>query len=104
MSNPQPCNDEIFKNGKGCCVLDGNSNNVELFVQKIAEISKQQVDWHYSGGRANVLYIGDYDIVINTIHSLLPEISNYDVRLLSIGGPALYRQGDYLPDNVIAIL
>ena len=39
---PAPCSPEIFKKGKGVCVLDGSSNDVERWVQSIAKEANAQ--------------------------------------------------------------
>lgn len=40
-------------------MLEGSSNRVERWVRSVAEKAKAQVDWHYAGGRAIVLHLGD---------------------------------------------
>jgi len=100
---PAPCNPEIFKKGKGVCVVDGSSNAVERWVQSVAKKADAKVDWHYSGGRANVLHLGDEasrQRVLNAISELEGELKG---RILSIGGPALYRAGDRVPRGTIAV-
>src|SRR3990167_7598907 len=95
---PPPCNPDIFKNGKGVCVVDGSSNAVERWVQSVAKKANAQVDWHYSGGRANVLHLGDDESrqrVLNAIKELEGELKG---RILSVDGPALYRNGVEDPD------
>src|SRR3990167_1053005 len=74
---PPPCNPDIFKKGRGVCVLDGSSNAVERWVKAVAAKANAQVDWHYSGGRANVLHLGDDESrqrVLNTINKLEGEL------------------------------
>lgn len=93
---PEPCNPEIFKNGTGVCVLDGSSNAIETWVQAVAKKADAQVDWHYSGGRGNVLHLGDEESrqrVFNAIEELKDELKG---TILSVGGPALYRN---IPDE-----
>ncbi len=90
---PAPCNPDIFKNGQGVCVVDGRSNAVERWVQQVAKTANAQVDWHYSGGRANVLHLGDTESrqrVLQAINDLEGEL---DGTILSVDGPALYRNG-----------
>ena len=98
--NPAPCDPEIFKNGNGVCVIDGSSNAVERWVQTVAKKADARVDWHYSGGRANVLHLGDDESrqrVLDAINELEGELEG---RILSVGGPALYRNGvDEVPDG-----
>ena len=72
--DPAPCDDKIFKNGK--CVLITHSipsNAMEGWVKKVAEKSGQPVDWHFCGGRARVLALGDIDKVHKAIKELMPE-------------------------------
>lgn len=91
--DPKPCNKKIFKKGRGVCVVDGRSNAVERWVQSVARKANAQVDWHYSGGRANVLHLGDDSSrlrVLNAIKELGGELKG---RILSVDGPALYRNG-----------
>jgi hypothetical protein len=100
---PQPCDPRIFKDGKGLCIVDGSSNAVERWVQSIAKKANAQVDWHYSGGRANVLHLGDaesYQRALNAVRELQGELKG---TILEIGGPALYRKGDEVPEGTIAV-
>jgi hypothetical protein len=91
--DPTPCDPQIFKKGRGVCVLDGSSNAVERWVQAVAKKADAKVDWHYSGGRANVLHLGDdasRQRVLKAINELQGELKG---RILSVDGPALYRRG-----------
>lgn len=91
--NGASCNPEIFRKGTGVCIVDGSSDAVERWVKKVAKKAKAQVDWHYSGGRANVLHLGDDESrqrVLNAISELKDELKG---TILSVGGPALYRNG-----------
>lgn len=84
---PPPCDPAIFKDGKVVCVIDGRSNAVERFVKAVAARSGAQVDWHYAGGRARVLHLGDensYQVALNAVHALEKEL---DGRLLEVAGP-----------------
>lgn len=101
---PAPCNPDIFKKGRGVCVVDGSSNAVERWVQSVAKKANAQVDWHYSGGRANVLHLGDdasRQRVLNAINELEGELKG---RILSVDGPALYRNGVEDPDATGAVV
>lgn len=60
----------------------------------IAIVRFFRVDWHYSGGRASVLHLGDADSrqrVLNAIHELRAPFEAGGGTILSIGGPALFR-------------
>lgn len=100
---PPPCDPEIFKKGTGLCVIDGSSNAVERWVQSVAKMANAKVDWHYSFGRANVLHLGDtnsYQRALNAVRELEGELKG---RILSVGGPALYRAGDAVPEGTIVV-
>lgn len=64
---PPPCDAEIYEKGECVFVGHGPSNAVERWVKRIAELSGQRVDWHYVGGRAVVLVLGDTEKVRKTI-------------------------------------
>jgi len=84
---PAPCNPDIFKNGQCVCVVDGPSRAVEDWVQKVAKTADAQVDWHYSGGRAVVLHLGDGESrqrVLEAINNLEYEL---DGTILSVNSP-----------------
>lgn len=102
--DPAPCNPDIFKKGKGVCVVDGSSNAIERWVQSVAKKANAQVDWHYSGGRANVLHLGDDESrqrVLNAINELEGELKG---SILSIDGPTLYRNGVQDPGATGAVV
>ena len=100
---PTPCNPNIFKNGKGVCIIDGSSNAVERWVQMVAKKANAQVDWHYSGGRANVLHLGNEasrQRVLNAIEELKGKLQG---TILRVDGPALFRNGvDEWPEGALA--
>jgi hypothetical protein len=77
----EPCADNVFKNGHSVGVLDACMHRAETFVQAVAKESGQQVDWHYSGGRANVLYVGDFGKVAAAFNKLAPMLSERMVRV-----------------------
>lgn len=90
---PNPCNSEIFQKGKGVCVVDGSSNAVERWVKSIAKKADAKVDWHYSGGRANVLHLGDEASRQRVMDAIIELENSLEGSIISIGGPALYRKG-----------
>lgn len=71
---PPPCESDIFKNGE-CVFVTSTipSNAMEGWVKHVAEISGQRVDWHFVGGRARVLALGDIEKVKLTIEALMTE-------------------------------
>jgi hypothetical protein len=56
---PAPCDPEIFKHGECLASATGSSNAVERWVKAVAGAAKARVDWHYAGGIAKVLHLGD---------------------------------------------
>lgn len=67
---PKPCNTKIFKNGITVAMLDGSSNAVERWVKSVAKEAKAQVDWHYAGGRAIVLHLGNAASLKRTLDAI----------------------------------
>lgn len=70
------CDPEIYEHGVTVCMLAGAPAEViEGMVRRMARDSGQRMDWHYIGGRANVLVIGDVlkaqeaakDVIENTL-------------------------------------
>ncbi len=72
--DPTPCDKEVFDHG--ACIFVTNtipSNAMEGWVKKVAKLSSQRVDWHFAGGYARVLAIGDLAAVEAAVRELLPE-------------------------------
>lgn len=120
----EKCDDEIFKRGHSICALDACKHRAELFAREVASLSGQRVDWHYSGGIANVLYIGDHSKVAAAVRDAEPllgvilvrrsgecgscpddEVHRYGAIVRRFGPDAhgLYRAGDDLPPGTIAV-
>lgn len=85
------CDKEVFDSGRSVCSVDGWANDVEPWVQKVAARSGQRVDWHYSNGRANVLYIGDYQAVRRAVEALTSELIGRVIRIFPPDAPGLHR-------------
>ena len=64
------CNPEVYECGKVALVIDACMFRAEEWVQKVTQESGQRVDWHYSGGRAVVLYLGDQKKVLAAAEKL----------------------------------
>ncbi len=104
MATNTPCDSEVFANGSSVCVLDARSNQAEAWVQSVAKESGQRVDWHYSGGRANVLFIGDRKLVLAAVEKLASTLDGTILRIVAEDERGPYRAGDPVPDGVIAIV
>jgi hypothetical protein len=113
-TQPPPCDQEIFDKGLAVCTFVAPSRITEAWVVKVREKSGQRVDWHHSGGRVNMLYLGDYAKVRAAVEELLPELNaaclehrrnDKDAIFKDLGVEAfaffgehsrgLYRQGDF---------
>jgi hypothetical protein len=71
------CDPDIFKQGQGVCVAVGEPDAIEHWVQAVAKKTDAKLDWHYSGGRANVLHLGDdasRQHVLEAIHEMESEL------------------------------
>lgn len=103
---PPPCKTDIFRNGKNLCVVDGASNAVEQWVKAIAKNANTRVDWHYSGGQANVLHLGDdasRQRALEAVKELAPQL---DGQILTIDGvrrketdTVQKRTSDHIPSS-----
>lgn len=49
------CDQRIYNEGRTVCVLAGASTAIEALVVRVREEVGVPLDWHYLGGRANVL-------------------------------------------------
>lgn len=75
--DPPPCNREIYNKGTHVFTTHSiSSNAMEKWVKKVAKLSGQPVDWHFYGGRAAVLALGDLKKVKEAITALMPEHDN----------------------------
>jgi len=98
------CDRGVFKDGHSICVLDARSADAEEWVCKVAKESGQRIDWHYSGGRANVLYIGDHAKVRAAVYKLARELRGSILRVYDAPGErGPYRAGDPLLDGVVVL-
>lgn len=91
------CDREIFENGAPLLLADtgpvGGAKKFEVWVQELARLSGQRVDWHYSCGIAQVLFIGCRDKLVNTAKNLpLPEDCRI-MRWCEDTSSGLYRAG-----------
>ncbi len=91
---PAPCARDIFESGEPVIILDARPNACERFVREVAEMANARLDWHYSGGRAQVLFLGHAEArkrVEVALDALLPTLKG---RVLSrcSNGEELYRR------------
>jgi hypothetical protein len=87
-----PCDGEIFTFGVSLLAADTSDCGAVGFdpwVAEIARISGQRVDWHFSGGIAHVLFLGDRTKVV-TAARIIPCPARV-MRWFKEGDPGLYR-------------
>jgi hypothetical protein len=100
------CDQEIFAKGKPVCIADAGSEHMEPWVQSIAEMAKARVDWHYSGGIAQVLHLGDAESrarVEKAIDRLEDALVGRIMRRYPDGSGGLFRCGvSEVPKGAIA--
>ena len=62
QDNLPPCDPDIYQNGLAVAVIaERKANEIENLVKKIAKETGVKIDWHYVGGKAEVLALGDVD-------------------------------------------
>jgi hypothetical protein len=88
------CDQEVFQKGRSILAMSADSQSAEDFVVAVRERSGQRVDWHYSGGIAHVLYIGDREKVLEAV-MYLKDMPDSFVRIMRVydGDDGLYRGG-----------
>jgi len=76
------CDKKVFE--KGTSVFDGHpsipTEEMEKWVKRVAELSKQKVDWYPAGGNRIVRALGDIDRVKQAIAFLKPEYDELEER------------------------
>jgi hypothetical protein len=72
---PLPCDHEIFEHGDQIAAIHGpRAFTIEDWIVKVREKCSQRVDWHFVGGIARIVYIGDRDKVVAAIYELADEL------------------------------
>lgn len=103
---PPPCNQDIFVHGTPIASVTGSSNAVEDWVRRVADKSDTQLDWHYSGGIAQVLHLGDDESFGWALDAMEVVETGPNVRIMhkfeSPGQKGLYRAGVHeVPDDAV---
>ncbi len=74
----EKCNKEVYENGSSVFLTHTMAaEHVEEWVQAVAKESGQKVDWHYFGGRANILALGDLEKVQKAMRKLRSMHDDY---------------------------
>ncbi len=58
-SGRPPCDPEIYEHGQPVALLSASDAAIEQWVRCVASLAKARLDWHYNGGFARVLHLGD---------------------------------------------
>lgn len=93
---PDPCPADIFRDGDPVILVDALPNATERWVQTVAALANARVDWHYSGGVAQVLHLGNSESrsrVDEAITQLADSLDGRIIRRLPVGADGLYRRG-----------
>lgn len=110
-NQPPPCNPKVFQDGKPVMLVDTNCGaaSFEAWVQQLQAEASAPTDWHYSGGIAQVLTLGDPGTVELAARRLWDEQPPKDegkpMRVLRWCGGAegLYRKDvTPVPDGAVA--
>jgi len=92
--SPTPCSKRVFEKGQSIILASTDNCGAEEFeawIVKVRELlsqsfllwDKTEIDWHYSGGVANVLYVGCREDVEKALKQLLPECPAQILRFVS---------------------
>jgi hypothetical protein len=101
------CDPEIYKNGITVARLDGRSEKVQRYVRTLARKANARLDWHLSGGIAQVLYLGNEE-GRKRVEQVIKELGDSgDVDVIQIMQPEekpLFRDGvDEWPEGFLGI-
>lgn len=102
---PPPCDSEIFRAGILVAIItESNPKAIEEWILEIRRCTHVRVDWHQSGGRAQVLMIGDATAHAR-VQSAMANIGGMvgTVHLVAYGAPGLYRAGQPAPSGATAV-
>lgn len=89
---PDACNQEVFNHGKTIAMLTGPRPwFIQRWVEEVARLSGQQVDWHFAGGRAMILFLGGYQAVRSAVESTIGELEKFAEQQMDNGYPLQYQ-------------
>lgn len=75
LTTPDPCDNDIYKNGSVVMVVQGGMLAIDGFVAEASRLGVK-MDWHYVGGRAVVKTLGDVSIARDNLKNSMPRICN----------------------------
>jgi hypothetical protein len=89
-----PTDPEIFRHGKSLLAADTyecSADGFEAWVVALRSASGQRVDWHCSGGVAQVLVLGDFEKAQQAVRDV--PCPGRIMRLFEPSAAGLYRGG-----------
>ena len=54
MSDPDACDEEIYRNGVSFGLFDMPKGDAEKYCKKLTKETGNKHDWHYFGGRVHI--------------------------------------------------
>lgn len=72
---PATYSPEILRDGEHVLTADARSNAMERWVLAVAAAADAQLDWYYSGGRAQLLHLGDMESRIR-VEAVITELQD----------------------------
>lgn len=71
MTMSDKCDKEVYENGSQIFLTHSiPAKKIEKWIKAVAKESGQKVDWHYVGGRAVILALGDLKKVYSALTNL----------------------------------
>lgn len=81
---PQPCDPTVYNYGTHVATWESfGAPVVEAFVQRIAELSGQRVDWYYAAGRVIVKALGDTE-QLDRVRAAIRELHEARITLTRV--------------------
>lgn len=104
--DPTPADIAIYQKGQAvAAICTAKAQDAEDWVRAVAKKARAQVDWHYSGGSAQVLHLGDAESRLRVeaaIDELEFTLEGRVLKRFKPDDPGLYRDGvTTAPDGAI---
>lgn len=78
MPELTPCDPEIFANGTTIAVIvEMKPQQIENLVSKLSKQTGVRIDWHYFGGKGDILALGDEQQLRKARDAFRPYRSNF---------------------------
>ncbi len=104
------CDPVVFRDGESIAVLEEGRLQPQAVTDWLKEVSKlanATLDWHYSGGWAHVLHLGDSESrerAEKALRSFSGKHGIVLVRIIPSGSPGLFRAGvTSVPEGTTAV-